>query len=244
LTGEGSPAGSQDTLVSQVVKLRDEYEGYLRLTDLELQDRKKLVDVIRQLQAWVGQTVTLLPGALRAVPGGVVEAHVTSDGTVVMTDSRGVENKKPLEQFDAPTFLSIIQDYTPKLQKLIQDKKRTVMEANAPRIGVRISLRGGHVLLFDWRVYRMSVFNEGSDARDLILSVRSERTQTYGPFNLRRADVAHLELRYYRRLSTLDSIPVEVSCKDGGGHEFKGSGMVKPGSEGWQEISILATQTA
>ncbi|MDG6909861.1 MAG: hypothetical protein JRN11_07990 [Nitrososphaerota archaeon] len=232
-------AGSKKSdLVKGAVKLSKEYQELQRVTELERKGRKELVEKFRSLQGWVGKSVPIPGSALATDSPQIKEAYVTSDCVVVTVGPSGAERKTPLEELEPSVFVSVIQDFAPKLRRLVLDKKRELIEAGAPRIELRTTLAGSQVLLFDWRQYRLTLANKGGDARDLRLSAGGDVTQNYGPFAVRKGDKIELSLRRFRALSSAGSVPVTIRCRDEDGHEYEGNGTVKLETDDWQEVRM------
>jgi hypothetical protein len=121
-----------DNFVDQLRQIQGEY---LQLTDLYEREKsysQKLAELMKALQFEVDATIPLSPAAISTSFMGVSEAYLVSDSVVVAIDGNGVTTSKPLYRLTPESIISVVQDCTPQLYKLISEKrKRTLRRVNS-----------------------------------------------------------------------------------------------------------------
>jgi len=112
-----------------VDQLRDIQGEYLMLSELYEKERNyghKLADTMRLLQYEVDVTIPIDKDFLS--DGGIPlkEAFLASESVVIMVDENDNKISRPLDRFPPDVILSIIQDCTPELKRLISERRRNV----------------------------------------------------------------------------------------------------------------------
>ena len=112
-----------------VDQLRDIQGEYLMLSELYEKERvygRKLAETMRLLQYEVDVTIPINKEYL-AMPEGstpIKEAFMASESVVIMIDEEDNKVSRPLDRFPPDVILSIIQDCTPELKRLISERRR------------------------------------------------------------------------------------------------------------------------
>src|SRR2546428_4833389 len=99
--------------------------GYTQSSNLHELERacyQKLAELIRIIQFEVDTPISLNRTALLTSFINVSKAYLVSDLVVVAVDSEGNVTSKPLSRLPPATIISVAQESTPQLQKLIADK--------------------------------------------------------------------------------------------------------------------------
>ncbi|HXW37009.1 MAG TPA: hypothetical protein VEJ36_03790 [Nitrososphaerales archaeon] len=110
-----------------VDQLRQIQGEYLQLTDLYGRERdysQKLAELMRALQFEVDATIPLSPTAIASSFSSPTAAFLVSDSVVVAIDQDGSTVSKPLYRLSPETIISVVQDCTPQLKKLISEKRK------------------------------------------------------------------------------------------------------------------------
>jgi hypothetical protein len=111
--------------------LRDIQGEYIMLTELYEKERnygQKLADMMKTLQSEVDSTISIRP---EAIGDGCKEAYLVSEAVVVLVDSGGNRISRPLAKLSAATIVSVIEECTPELRRLLFEKRRS--ESNKVR---------------------------------------------------------------------------------------------------------------
>ena len=98
------------------------YSQSSNLHELERACYQKLAELIRIIQFEVDTPISLNRAALLTSFVNVSKAYLVSDLVVVAVDSDGNVTSKPLSRLPPATIISVAQESTPQLQKLISDK--------------------------------------------------------------------------------------------------------------------------
>ena len=104
----------------------------------ELYEKQKsyaqgLSEAVRAMQNEVDTVIQIDP---EAMPTPCRAAYLVSEGVVVVFDSNGGMASKPLYALPADVIVSIIQECTPELQRLLTEKRR--MESNKAKSMERV----------------------------------------------------------------------------------------------------------
>ena len=104
----------------------------------ELYEKQKsyaqgLSEAVRAMQNEVDTVIQIDP---EAMPTPCRAAYLVSEGVVVVFDSNGAMASKPLYALPADVIVSIIQECTPELQRLLTEKRR--MESNKAKSMERV----------------------------------------------------------------------------------------------------------
>ena len=120
-----------------VDQLRDIQGEYLVLSELYEKERvygRKLAETMKLLQYEVDVTIPINKEYI-SLPEGTVpikEAFMASESVVIMVDEQDNKVSRPLDRFPPDVILSIIQDCTPELKRLISERRRnTSIKVNA-----------------------------------------------------------------------------------------------------------------
>jgi Sec-independent protein translocase protein TatA len=111
--------------------LRDIQGEYIMLTELYEKEKnygQKLADMMKTLQSEVDSTIPIRP---EAIGDGCKEAYLVSEAVVVLVDSGGNRISRPLAKLSAGTIVSVIEECTPELRRLLFEKRR--LESNKVR---------------------------------------------------------------------------------------------------------------
>jgi Sec-independent protein translocase protein TatA len=107
-----------------VDSLREIQGEYIMLGELYEKQKSygaKLSDMMKTLQYEVDTTIPIRPEALGRPCRA---AYLVSEGVVVVFDSNGGMTSKPLYTLAPDVIISIIQECTPELQRLLSEKRR------------------------------------------------------------------------------------------------------------------------
>ena len=119
---------SGDTVISQLRDLQGEFAQLSELDEMEHNYAQKLVDSFKLLQSVAENVIPLRSDAIGNKYGKVTKAFMAADCVVVMTDDEGDTKALPLARFRSNEILTIVQDATPHLKKIITEKKRATSE--------------------------------------------------------------------------------------------------------------------
>jgi hypothetical protein len=111
--------------------LRDIQGEYIMLTELYEKEKsygQKLADMMKTLQYEVDSTIPIRPDA---VGEQCKEAYLVSEAVVVLVDNNGNRISRPLYRLPAATIVSVIEECTPELRRLLFEKRRS--ESNKVR---------------------------------------------------------------------------------------------------------------
>jgi hypothetical protein len=114
---EQSSAGFVDSL-------REIQGEYIMLGELYEKQKSyggKLAEMMKTLQFEVDSTIPIRPEALGRPCRA---AYLVSEGVVVVFDMNGGMSSKPLYALPPDVIISVIQECTPELQRLLSDKRR------------------------------------------------------------------------------------------------------------------------
>ena len=82
---------------------------------------QRLTEMMKTLQSEVDTTIPIRPEALGRPCRA---AYLVSEGVVVVFDASGAMTSKPLYTLPSESIISIIQECTPELQRLLSEKRR------------------------------------------------------------------------------------------------------------------------
>jgi Sec-independent protein translocase protein TatA len=111
--------------------LRDIQGEYIMLTELYEKEKsygQRLADMMKALQGEVDSTITIRPDA---IGGQCKEAYLVSEAVIVLVDNNGNRVSRPLSKLPASTIVSVIEECTPELRRLLFEKRR--LESNKVR---------------------------------------------------------------------------------------------------------------
>jgi hypothetical protein len=114
--------------ITFVDQLRDIQGEYLMLSELYDKQRNyghKLAETMRLLQYEVDVTIPLNKDMLSEGGRPLKEAFLASESVVIMVDEDDNRISRPLDRFAPDLILSIIQDCTPELKRLISEKRKS-----------------------------------------------------------------------------------------------------------------------
>ncbi len=89
---------------------------------------QRLTDMMKTLQDEVDSTISIRPDAIGAQ---CREAYLVSEAVVVLVDSSGNRISRPLYRLPAATIVSVIEECTPELRRLLFEKRKS--ESNKVR---------------------------------------------------------------------------------------------------------------
>ncbi len=105
--------------------LRDIQGEYIMLTELYEKEKsygQKLAEMMKALQGEVDSTIPIRP---EAIGDGCSEAFLVSEAVVVLVDHNGNRISRPLYKLPAATIVSVIEECTPELRRLLFEKRKT-----------------------------------------------------------------------------------------------------------------------
>ena len=105
--------------------LRDIQGEYSMLTELYEKEKsygQKLTDMMKALQYEVDSTIPIRP---QAIGDGCREAYLVSEAVVVLVDNNGNRISRPLYKLPAATIVSVIEECTPELRRLLFEKRKS-----------------------------------------------------------------------------------------------------------------------
>jgi hypothetical protein len=111
--------------------LRDIQGEYIMLTELYEKEKsygQRLTDMMKTLQDEVDSTIVIRP---EAIGDGCTEAYLVSEAVVVLVDNTGNRISRPLYKLPAATIVSVIEECTPELRRLLFEKRK--LESNKVR---------------------------------------------------------------------------------------------------------------
>jgi len=111
--------------------LRDIQGEYIMLTELYEKEKSyglRLADMMKALQNEVDSTISIRPDAIGEQ---CKEAYLVAEAVIVLVDSNGNRISRPLSRLPAATIVSVIEECTPELRRLLFEKRRT--ESNKVR---------------------------------------------------------------------------------------------------------------
>jgi hypothetical protein len=105
--------------------LREIQGEYMMLGELYEKQKsygQRLSEMMKTLQSEVDTTIPIRPEALGRP---CKAAYLVSEGVVVVFDASGAMTSKPLYTLPSESIISIIQECTPELQRLLSEKRRS-----------------------------------------------------------------------------------------------------------------------
>jgi len=115
---ETNPVGFADSLR----EIQGEYMMLGELYEKQKSYGQRLAEMMKTMQFEVDTVIPIRPEALGRPCRA---AYLVSEGVVVMFDTNGGMTSKPLYTLPSESIISIIQECTPELQRLLTDKRRT-----------------------------------------------------------------------------------------------------------------------
>ena len=116
--------------------LREIQGEYMMLGELYEKQKsygQRLTDLMKIMQFEVDQIIPIRPEAMGRPCRA---AYLVSDGVVVVFDTTGAMSSKPLYTLPSEVIISIIQECTPELQRLLAEKRKA--ESNKVRSMERV----------------------------------------------------------------------------------------------------------
>ena len=104
--------------------LREIQGEYMMLGELYEKQKsygQRLTDMMKAMQFEVDTVIPIRP---EAIGRPCRAAYLVSEGVVVVFDPTGGMSSKPLYSFPSDAIISIIQECTPELQRLLSEKRR------------------------------------------------------------------------------------------------------------------------
>ena len=114
---ENGPNGFADSLR----EIQGEYMMLGELYEKQKSYGQRLSELMKTMQFEVDTVIPIRPEALGRP---CREAYLVSEGVVVVVDSSGAMTSKPLYTLPSDAIISIIQECTPELQRLLSEKRR------------------------------------------------------------------------------------------------------------------------
>ena len=119
------PESGKEDAGNFVDSLRDIQGEYIMLTELYEKEKsygQKLSEMMKTLQYEVDATITIRPDA---VGEPCKEAYLVSEAVVVLVDAAGNRISRPLYRLPANTIVSVIEECTPELRRLLSEKRKS-----------------------------------------------------------------------------------------------------------------------
>jgi len=107
--------------VDSLREIQGEYVMLGELYEKQKSYGERLAETMRTLQFEVDQTIPIRPEAMGKPCRA---AYLVSEAVVVVFDMNGAMTSKPLSTFPPDTIISVIQECTPELQRLLSEKRR------------------------------------------------------------------------------------------------------------------------
>jgi len=123
--GEQERKGGNVSFSDSLREIQGEYMMLGELYEKQKSYAQGLSEVIRTMQTEVDAVIQIKP---EAMPAPCRAAYLVSEGVVVVFDLHGGMASKPLYALPSDVLVSIIQECTPELQRLLSEKRR--MESN------------------------------------------------------------------------------------------------------------------
>jgi hypothetical protein len=114
---ETSPSGFVDSLR----EIQGEYIMLGELYEKQKSYSQRLAEMMKTLQFEVDTVIPIKP---EAIGQPCRAAYLVSEGVVVVFDTNGGMTSKPLYNLPSDVIISVIQECTPELQRLLSDKRR------------------------------------------------------------------------------------------------------------------------
>ena len=114
--------GSATGFVDSLREIQGEYIMLGELYEKQKSYGQKLSEMMKTLQFEVDTTIPIRPEALGRPCRA---AYLVSEGVVVVFDTNGGMTSKPLYTLSSDVIISVIQECTPELQRLLAEKRRS-----------------------------------------------------------------------------------------------------------------------
>jgi|GEM_PF-564706 hypothetical protein len=162
--------------------LRDIQGEYIMLTELHEKEKsygQKLADMMKVLQSEVDSTIPIRP---EAIGDGCKEAYLVSEAVVVIVDYSGSRISRPLYKLPAATIVSVIEECTPELRRLLFERRKS--EGNRVRSLERV-LRELRKAQTTFKQSRRDEVEEHEDSKEEVKeSVQAEKQVQKEPAEL------------------------------------------------------------
>lgn len=116
----------QSRMTDELRELQSELAQLYELDELERGNVAKLVSALKLLQPSIEVTIPINHEALGRSFSYFKDAYLASDAVVVLVEAEGSIISKPLSQFSPENILSIVQDCTPKITRLVLERRKAV----------------------------------------------------------------------------------------------------------------------
>jgi len=121
-SGQQDKESGSNGFADSLREIQGEYMMLGELYEKQKSYGQRLTDLMKTMQFEVDTVIPIRPEALghpcRA-------AYLVSEGVVVVFDTNGGMTSKPLYTLPSEAIISIIQECTPELQRLLSEKRRT-----------------------------------------------------------------------------------------------------------------------
>jgi hypothetical protein len=115
---------SKSAIVGELTALQSEYAQLSELEEMEQTYVVKLIDALKVLQAGVDVALSLHKEALGPAYSSAKDAHLASEGVVIVTSDDGKMSSLPLSKFQTKVVLDIVEDATPELGRIIAERRK------------------------------------------------------------------------------------------------------------------------
>ncbi len=224
-------------LVEQPSKLAELFSKCSQLAVQEEQEQIRMVGTMLPVLSYLDEPVVLRPGALGDAFRDFKSVSLAPGAVVVTTDMEGRVLSKPLVKYRTEECLAILRDLFPELGRLVAEKRRAAQVK--PALSTKAALAGSKFLV-DLRSYRMVFSNSGGDCRELQVSLQLSggRTKAYRPVDVNRGERVEVDLGVFKEVTALESIKLQLDCKDVDGRELHGDQTVRLDGAAWEEAPL------
>ena len=120
-SGQQDKENSSNGFADSLREIQGEYMMLGELYEKQKSYGQRLTDMMKSMQFEVDTVIPIRPEALGRPCRA---AYLVSEGVVVVFDSSGGMTSKPLYTLPSDAIISIIQECTPELQRLLSEKRR------------------------------------------------------------------------------------------------------------------------
>jgi hypothetical protein len=206
----------------QPMEIADLFSKCSQLAAQGEKEMGKVMSTMLPVLAYLDEPITLRPGSLGGSFAELRSVSLEAGAEVVTTDLRGKVASTPLAKLKTADCLAILQEAFPKIQRMVEDKKRSARVR--PVLSMKLFL-GGQRFIVDMRSYHLIVSNSGGDCRALRISAElaDGRSKDYGERDLSRGGRVELDLRLLKEVHGADSLKLRFECEDVDGRGYRGS---------------------
>ena len=120
-SGQQEKENSNGDFADSLREIQGEYMMLGELYEKQKSYGQRLSEMMKSMQSEVDTVIPIRPEALGRPARS---AYLVSEGVVVIFDTNGGMTSKPLATLSSDAIISIIQECTPELQRLLSEKRR------------------------------------------------------------------------------------------------------------------------